>query len=60
MSTLQEKEVVLKFKVAGYDLDDIDFTHLHNSMMIHATDLVSLVAVVGNFTSEVNDKKVKS
>lgn len=59
MNIIQEKEIVLKFNVAGYDLDDIDYTDLHNSMMLHATEKLTYIALVGNFTSSITDKKVK-
>ena len=57
---LEEKEIVIKFNVAGYDLDFIDFTEIHNAMMLKATEDLSMFAVVGNFKSEVLTKKVKS
>ena len=60
MSALQEKEVMVKFKVASYDINDIDFIGLHNSIMLHATEHLSMFAVVGGFTLLVTDKKVKS
>lgn len=60
MSTLQEKEIVLKFTVAGYDLDDLDYASFHNHMMVEATKDLSMFAVVGNFKSSVTTKKVKS
>lgn len=60
MSTLQEKEIVVKFTVGGYDLDVIDYSELHNALMLKATDDLAMFAVVGNFKSSVTDKKVKS
>ena len=59
MSTLQEKEIVLKFKIAGYDLDYLDYNSLHNALMFKATEDLAMFAVVADFKSEVNDKKVK-
>jgi hypothetical protein len=60
MKQLKEKEIVFKFNIAGYDLEDIDSVDLHNSVMLYVTQELNMFAVVGNFQSQVNEKKVKS
>ena len=57
MTKLEEKTVTIKFTLAGYDLDDIDFTALHNDLMCDVSAHVAMFGVVGNFKSEVTTKR---
>lgn len=53
MSKLQEKTVTIAFNIAGYDLEDLDYTAMHNALMLKATEELAMFAVVGGFESHI-------
>lgn len=60
MSTLQEIEVVLKFKIAGYDLDTMDYKIIETKAWLAISDAVRIEGCLMNdFQLAVNNKKVK-
>jgi len=59
MTTLQEKTMTITFNIAGYDLEDINFTELHNDLMCDVTDRLAMFAVIGGFKSNITGKKDK-
>ena len=58
MSTLQEKELVLKFKFAGYDLDTSDYRVLKTKLWLLIGDTIKTEGyLMHDFEFILNDKK---